>query len=303
MASKPLPTAPPSKYTIEDCDGSGTGEKIVLYAESGWGKSTLCMMAPKPVFICLDDGIRKLRHPVTGKPARYIPGVKTFADVLEVLSPVNYPLFKDDESIILDTATRTQALAILWMFVNIKHEKGHPVERLDGYGFGKGYGHLVDTMNLLLRALDQLQMTGKNIIVVAQEGVSLKVNPMGEDYMQFGPDLLHTTSKNPKSVRDPFCAWADHVCRIGPHEVIASEIQDKPVDKGYQKGFRFGKVVENVTRVVHLKTESLAMKVKSRTVDEPCAPFSEPKDNGLWVCIFGQDWNLEPASKGKGKKK
>ncbi len=218
MASKPLPTAPPSKFSIEDCDGSGTGEKIVLYAESGWGKSTLCMMSPKPVFICLDDGIRKLRHPVTGDPAKYISGVKSFADVLEVLSPVNHSMFKDYETAVLDTATQAQALAILWMFKNIKHEKGGEVSRMEDYGFGKGYGHLVDTMNLLLRGLDQLQATGKNIIVVAQEGVSLKVNPMGEDYMQFGPDLLHTASRNPKSVRDPFCAWADHVCRIGPME-------------------------------------------------------------------------------------
>lgn len=283
-------------FSVETCDGSGTGEKIILYGESGVGKSTLAMMAPNSVFICVDDGIRKLRHPVTEEPAKYIAGVETFQDVFDVLTPSNLAMWDGYESIVLDTATRAQELCLLWMFENVKHEKGHHVQRLEDYGFGKGYGHIVDTMNMLLGRLDALQRRGKNILILAQEGVVVRINPTGEDYMQFGPDLLHTTSKNPKTVRDPYCAWADHVCRIGPLDMTVTEVQAKSVERGYAKGFRFGKAVGATDRVVHMRTNGMAMKVKSRTAPYDCCSFSEPKDNALWVSIFGEEWNLEEVT-------
>lgn len=294
-----LPSTPPatkSKFQVATCDGSGTGEKIILYGESGVGKSTLAMMAPNPVFICVDDGIRKLRHPVTEEPAKYIEGVETFQDILDVTAAANKGLWSAYETVVLDTATKAQDLCLNWMYANIKHEKGCAVERLEDYGFGKGYQHIVDTMAMLLSRLDDLQRQGKNIIVLAQEGVVTKINPTGEDYMQFGPDLLHTSGKNPKTVRDPWCAWADHVCRIGPAEVTVGEVQGRAidtVDKGYKKGFRFGKALGETDRVVHVRTKGVAMKVKSRTAQDDCVPFSEPKDNALWVTIFGQAWNME----------
>src|SRR4030067_329548 len=87
-----LPSTPPtgkSKFQVATCDGSGTGEKIILYGESGVGKSTLAMMAPKPIFICVDDGIRKLRHPVTEEPAQFVDGVTTFQDILDDTAPAH----------------------------------------------------------------------------------------------------------------------------------------------------------------------------------------------------------------------
>lgn len=299
IPNKP-PKTPKSKFAVKTCDGSGTGEKVILYGESGIGKSTLAMMAPNPVFLCLDDGIRKLRHPVTNEPAQFIEGVKTFQDLLDVLSPQNFGLYKDADTVVLDTATKAQELCPDWMYENIPHEKGQHVSRLEDYGFGKGYQHIVDTMMQLLSRLDNLQVKGKNLIVLAQEGVITRLNPLGEDYMQFGPDLMHTQGKNPKSVRNPWCAWADHVCRIGPLEVTATELQDRSkAQGGYSRGFRFGKACQPADRVVHLRTPGVAMKVKSRTAQDDYVSFREPKDNALWVSVFGEKWNCEGGNDGK----
>jgi len=54
------------KFSVTLYSGEGYGEKIVVYSESGMGKSTLGMQAPDPVFIPLDAGVMKLRHPHTG---------------------------------------------------------------------------------------------------------------------------------------------------------------------------------------------------------------------------------------------
>jgi hypothetical protein len=180
------------------------------------------------------------------------------------------------------------------MYKNIPHEKGLPVERLEDYGFGKGYQHIVDTMSMLLSRLDEIQNRGKHVILLVQDGVSIHVNPTGEDYMQYGPDLLHTSGKTPRSVRNQYCAWADHVCRIGPMAITVREVQAKTAQKGdggYTRGFRFGKAPEDTDRVVHLRTSGVAMKVKSRTAQDDYVSFYEPKDNALWVSIFGQEWN------------
>jgi hypothetical protein len=294
-----LPTKPPttkSKFQVATCDGSGTGEKIILYGESGVGKSTLAMMAPKPIFICVDDGIRKLRHPTTEEPAKFVDGVTTFHNVLDVLSPNNWSLFTPYESVVIDTITMVQHLYLPWLYENVKDYRNNQhvaVERLEDYSYAKGYQHVFDGMQNLLAKLDELHRRNKNVILLAQEGVVIRINPAGEDYMQWGPDLIHTSGKKPISTRDSYCAWADHVCRIGPSMVSTGEIQDRQKKDGYLKGFRYGKALGETERVVHLRTKGVAMKVKSRTAQDDCVPFSEQKDNALWVSIFGQEWNME----------
>ena len=87
-ATRPKPTANTSAKTfrIEKWDGTKSGEKIIIYGDHGRGKTTLASMAPKPVFIGLDDGGRKLHHPITGEQLNYIPDVETFEDVRGALN-------------------------------------------------------------------------------------------------------------------------------------------------------------------------------------------------------------------------
>ena len=95
---------------------------------SGIGKTTLGALAPKPVFIGLDDGGRKIRHPETGEPISVVEGVKTFDDFRSAIAQKN--LFADYETVIIDTGTMLETLATDWTVANIPHEKGHRFKRM-----------------------------------------------------------------------------------------------------------------------------------------------------------------------------
>ena len=77
------------------------GEKIIMYADSGMGKTTLASMLPTPTFAGLDDGGRKIRHPITGEKLKYIPGVETFSDFRMAIQQQD--LFNDYETLVVDT--------------------------------------------------------------------------------------------------------------------------------------------------------------------------------------------------------
>ena len=57
------------------------GKRIIGYADSGMGKTTLFSMLPNPKFIDFRGGSDKIRHPITGEKLIHIPNVETFDDV------------------------------------------------------------------------------------------------------------------------------------------------------------------------------------------------------------------------------
>ena len=109
MSAKPKAAKQQQQKTVNKTfqvavwDGAGEGEKIIIYADSGMGKTTLGSMLPTPVFAGLDDGGRKIRNPITDEPLKNIPGIETFDDFRAVTQQVD--LFNDYESYVVDTVT------------------------------------------------------------------------------------------------------------------------------------------------------------------------------------------------------
>lgn len=274
---RPLPLKPnrpgqtPAKqFQIEQWDGSKTGEKIILYAETGMGKTTLASMAPNPVFIGLDDGGRKLHHPQTGELLRHIPNVNTFEDVRAAL---NACLTLDCGTVVIDTGTILESLAEAYVLRTVSGPQGSKPSHLEGYGYGKGYKHLYDAMRLPLLDCDRLIEAGKNVIVVCQSVNNKKANPAGDDYLCNEPRLYHSRLY---SVLLMWCEWADHIFRI--------DYQGTWVKK-QNKDAAYGKVSGDTTRVVQTKEETY-FKAKSRTLDEPMIAFSTKQDDSLWQLLF-----------------
>ena len=54
-------------FQVKTWSGDKEGEKVIAYADSGMGKTTLASMAPSAVFIGLDDGGRKILNPKTNE--------------------------------------------------------------------------------------------------------------------------------------------------------------------------------------------------------------------------------------------
>ncbi len=265
------PATPLKRFTV----GTGStirGKKIIIYGGSGMGKSSLAVMAPKPIIIPLDDGTADLCDPFTREPIKEVENCYTFEDTRTALH--QFDLYDDFETVIIDTATKLQDLSHEYMFKTIKHEKGHTVTSIEGYGYGKGYSHLYDTMKLILQDADELVHRGKNIIIICQKAVRSIANAAGEDYL-CDTVRLYPGSKNLPPVSDLYLEWADHVLYINHAN---SAVTNK-------------KIEGDVTRAV-FSAEELHFKAKSRVLAggktiPAVISFDAVDDDSLYTYLFG----------------
>ena len=257
---------PPKKFAVVPCGTGTSGEKIFIYADTGMGKSTLSALAPQPVFLALDEGIDKLRHPLTNEPLNHVEGVETFQNVRDALGTI--PLFENYDTVVVDTVTILQDLAEVDVVRNIKTEKGATVKNIMGYGYNKGYKHLYNTMKLILQDCDALIHQGKNVILIAQAAIHNIANPSGEDFLRSGPRLHKDKSWDIEAL---YCEWADHILRIDYQDVF---VKEKKVT---------GETVRNI-----FTQPEVYFRAKSRTLTEPVISFESPDDNSLWKFMFGE---------------
>ena len=76
------------------------------------------------------------------------------------------------KTIVLDSATRAEELAVAHTLASVPHEKGQRVQRIEDYGFGKGYSHVYDTFLTLLGDLDQHTRAGRHVVPAASGGAA-----------------------------------------------------------------------------------------------------------------------------------
>ena len=266
----------PMKFVMDDWNADDEGEKIILYAPPGKGKSTLAMMAPKPVFIGLDDGARKLRHPVTGERPKVVSNPETgrvLSTWMEVRNVLAQPdLFDPFESIVLDTGTRLEELCTEWVLANIKGDSGW-VQELEGYGYGKGYRHVFDNMMHPLVDFDELVRRGKNIIIICHQVLA---NQDGGEYRKHAPELI---TRNNANICNKWMGWCDHVFKIDHAALSIDKKKKKAVDVG--NGY-----------AVYVHGDP-SFEAKSRTIDieDRVISFSDPTDNSIWIELFGEDYD------------
>ena len=269
MASAPKPSQTVKTFQVKPWSGSNEGEKILLYSDSGMGKTTLSALAPNPVFIGVDDGGRKIKHPITGKDLNYIPGIETFSDIRDALHQPD--LLDDYETLVIDTTTKLEQWGLEWTLANVKTEKGHTARGIEGYGWAKGYRHLYETMYKIIGDLDPLVRRGKNIINVCQMIAINIPNPGGEDYLCDAPKLQPRHGSTP-SIIGMYVEWSDHVFKIDHETLQAAD----------------GKAVASNERCVRVHPE-VYFKAKSRTIpiEYPTVSFANPQDDSIWKFLFG----------------
>lgn len=265
----PAPTAKRATKTfqVKPWEGSKEGEKIIIHAKSGMGKTTLAALTPNPVFIGLDDGGRKIKHPITGKDLNHIPGIETFQDVRDVLHQID--LFDNYKTIVIDTGTQLQHLGLLHTFTTIKGPKNATCTNIEQYGYHKGYRYLYDTMHHILGDLDPLVKRSKNIIIVCQMLPIRISNPGGEDFLCDTPDLQTDPKAN---IAADYISWADHVFKIDHVDLQAKD----------------GKAASTGERCIRVHPE-IHFEAKSRTLGPELATvsFEDKTDDSIWRFLFG----------------
>lgn len=278
------PVAQPAKsFKIEEWSGSGDGEKVVGYADTGMGKTTLFSMMPNAVFIGLDDGGRRIVNPLTGEALRHVPDVGTYEDLRAVLSQP--ALFPPGSSCVIDTFTLAELLAEAHVLATVRTPTGGQAKNIKSYGFNEGSSHLLDAMRVILQDLDGLIRRGVNVGLACQEHNVKVANAEGADYLQTGPKLHHD---NQYSIMLATCEWADHVFRIGylDTRVVAAE------------GRAIGKAISGDSgRAIYTRGaphfRAKMRLLRGMTTEESneinCVSFDNPADDSLWRLIFGQE--------------
>jgi hypothetical protein len=282
--SKTAPAAPasPAKQFVKGKNSSTNGKKFLIYGESGRGKSSLSILAPKPILIPLDDGTSDLLDPYTGEEIDEVKGVTTFEDTRLALHQAD--LFADSETVIIDTVTKLEDLSHEYMFKTIPHEKaGVTVTSIEGYGYGKGYRHLYDVMKLFLTDVDALVRTGKNVILIAQCTTRMVPNAAGEDYLCSCP-RLYQGSKGTPPVEELYREWADFVLFI---DYTSTIVTDK-------------KARGDTTRAIFTDGE-LHFKAKSRVLSDgknvpSVVNFADVADDSIFQFIFGETDDAQDKS-------
>lgn len=276
-------------FQVATWGGAGEGEKIIKYADSGMGKTTLASMLPTPVFIGLDDGGRKIMHPVTSEELKHIPGVETFDDFRAAVQQQD--LFDDYETLVVDTGNILEGWALDWMLQNITGDKGTLMKNIEQYGWGKGYRHLYDTMRLPLADFDALIRRGKNVCILCQMNQISIANAGGEDYLCDVPKLQPKHGGTP-AIWGLWNEWADHVFKISNEGVIAAKDSEKS---------KVAKATSTGNRIIHVHAPEVHYKAKSRTIPYrfPVVSFDNPADDSIWKFLFEECWRDIPEEGGE----
>jgi len=279
----PTKTAPTKTFKVQPWTGEGEGEKVVGYGDTGLGKTTLFSMMPRPVFIGLDDGGRRIINPQTQKPIDHIPNVETYEDVRAALQQTN--LFPKGSSCVIDTFTLLERFAEQHVLETVKIKGGGKAANIKAYGWNDGSSHVLDAIRLVLQDLDALIRRGVNVGLICQEQAIAITNPEGLDYLQACPRLHHDRQISPML---EVCAWADHVVRISYLNRVVRADGEKVTGKATSR---------DSTRAIYV-SGAMDYRAKSRTLskfkdeeDEPitCISFNAPDDNSLWGFLFGED--------------
>jgi len=211
-ATKRPPYAPPVRSVAFGAI-EPQGHRIGLFGPGGIGKTTLAATAPGPVaFIDLDDSLPILRPSLGDLDIRRVSGIAGWQDIRDALHSDGWD---DVRTIVIDSATKAEELALDWTLRNVRHEKeGVVVRRIEDYGYGKGYQHLYETFLTLLSDLDQHVRAGRNAVLICHDCTATVPNPKGEDYIRWEPRLQNPSSGK-ASIRLRVREWLDHLLYVG----------------------------------------------------------------------------------------
>ena len=269
MSPPPAPPRQPSKpktstHVIFGAAPKEFGHRIVLYGPGGIGKTTLAATAPGPVgFFDLDDSLPVLGGQLDGCDVRSVSGIEGWTDLVNALFVGGWDEIR---TIVIDSATKAEELAVEHTLRTVPHEKGNRVERIEDYGYGKGYSHVYDTFLPLLTALTLHIRAGRNVILIAHDCTATVPNPSGEDWIRYEP-RLQSPASGKASIRLRVREWADHLLFLG-----------------YDLDVKDGKGRGSGTRTIY-PCELPHCMAKSRTMADPM-PLTK-FDTMLWKKLLG----------------
>lgn len=233
-------------------------QRVVIYGPGGVGKTTLASLAPSAILLDIEGGSARL-------DVSRVEGIGTWDHLRAALQ--DPALTEPFSTVVIDSLTRAEELALAWTIQNVPHEKGSRVARIEDYGFGKGYQHLFDTFLLILADLDRLTERGKHVVLICHECVNDAPNPSGEDFMRYEP-RLQAPKSGKASIRDRVFEWADWVGYVS-YDVLSED----------------GKARGNGTRTVYFDARP-TWRAKGRGDTKKVIPWNDRNNAEVWTCLL-----------------
>ena len=201
------------KYNMEIITGKIIEpQKIVLYGESGVGKTTLGSQFPKPLII---DAERSSTHLDT--PRVFVDNWRNLLDTLAECRECEF------ETIVLDTVDWAELKCA--EYVCALYKKGG----IEEFGYGKGYQYLAEEFMKLLKACDEIIRAGKNVVFLAHSQLR-KVEPPDEGiaFDRYEPKLS-------KKVTPLIVEWCDALLFMFRKTYVEQSESGKGKAKGGKK--------------------------------------------------------------------
>ena len=131
-----------------------TQVRMNITGTDGIGKSTFGAGAPKPIFICAEDGLRFIDVP-------HFPVCETYNDVMEQIKTLGSEQH-DYKTVVLDTTDATERLC------QEQVKENHNIKTIEALGFGKGFTESFELFARMLNNLEALSVAKKmNVILLS----------------------------------------------------------------------------------------------------------------------------------------
>lgn len=146
------------------------GTPIILYGAAGIGKSTLASLSPKPVFLDIENGLRRL------------PGVAK--------TPImtSWEIFQKNCNDFLKSDYKTMVVDTLDSLEQLLHQylcKQNQWKSIESPGFGKGYAVAQEHWGRFCDFIDVLIGAGKNVILISHEHIKSFAAPDQDAYDRY----------------------------------------------------------------------------------------------------------------------
>ena len=126
--------------------------RCVIYGPEGIGKSTLASQFPDAVFIDFEHGTDSMDVARFDTPEDYT----TLIDLLNSISQEDIC-----KTVVLDTADRLEQM------ITVHVCRKYQIRSIEDAGYGKGYTYLAESWIELMKVLDKIIDSGKNVVLVA----------------------------------------------------------------------------------------------------------------------------------------
>jgi len=184
--------------------------RILLYGPEKGGKTTLASEFPSPIFLQTEEGTGTLEIDTFGK-------LSSFADVMDAVSSL-YQEEHQFKTVVVDSITALQAM-IYAETGERGDEKGNKKNRIEDFGYGKGYVYALAVWQEFLDGLLALRRDrGMIILLIAHSRIERFDDPETVAYSRYEIDLH-------EKARDLIKREVDAILLLKPDVTIKVEEQ------------------------------------------------------------------------------